>query len=206
LAEDRVWARGEAPPEYETIRIEYERAWDELFADHLRKHGEHEMAALLQADYDAFERRTEAGRKFFFPGPQLADAASLPKWLDSLFETVAESVMPQNAMGPMGLRYREDNGTWDIVVYPTSVELVGGAVDGEVVAPDFTLDLERLRTAFERIDDFGWRALGLPGTEGPHVWIEGTYREREVFLQLQAYAPDDEEPGMKLQASRSDHD
>jgi hypothetical protein len=206
LGEGEAWSRGEAPAEYEEVRLEYQRAWDELYADRLEKHGESEMAALLRTDHDEFERRTEAGRKFFFSGPQLADATSLPKWLNSLFETVAESVVPQNTMGPMGLRYREDSGTWDIVVYPTSVELVGGAVDGEVVAPDFTLDLERLRTAFERIDDFGWRALGLPGTEGPHVWIEGTYREREVYLQLLAYAPDDEEPGMKVQASRSNHD
>jgi hypothetical protein len=203
LGDGESWSRGEAPAEYEEVRLEYQRAWDELFADRLDKYGEREMAELLRTDHVEFERRTEAGRQFFFHGPRLAGESSLSGWLDSLFEIVAANMIPQNAMGPLGLRYCEDDGMWEVSVYPTPVELVGGAVDGEVVAPDFTLDLEGLRSAFERVDESGWRALGLPGTEGPHVWIEGLYMGHEVYLQVLAYAPDDEEPGMKLDVSRS---
>lgn len=205
LREGEFWSPDEAPPEYEELRLEHQRAWDELFADTLEKYGEREMAELFRTDDDEFERRSETGRQFFFNDSRLAGASSLPGWLDSLFEVVAANMSPQNAMGPLGLRYRNDEGMWDVSVYPTPVELLGGAVDGEVVAPDFTLDLEGLRSAFDRIDDFGWMALGLPQTEGPHVSIEGSYMGHEVYLQVLAYAPDDEEPGMKLDVSRSDH-
>ena len=81
------------------------------------------------------------------------------------------------------------------------MELVGGAHDGEVVAPDFTLDLEQLRSAFETIAAFGWNALGLYGPAGPHVHVEGIYQGREVYLQILAHAPADEEPGLKVDTS-----
>jgi hypothetical protein len=204
LGDDEFWSRGEAPAEYEEVRREYERAWDGLFADRLEKYGEREMAEFLRADPTEFERRTEAGRMFFFPGPRLEGDSSLPPWVESLFEVVAANMSPESAMGPLGLRYHDDEVMSEVSVYPTPVELVGGAADGEVVAPDFTLDLERLRSAFERIDDFGWGAIGLPPIEGPYVWIEGRYMGHNVCLQVLAYAPDDEEPGMKLDVSSSD--
>jgi hypothetical protein len=43
--------------------------------------------------------------------------------------------------------------------------------------------------------------VGFPDDEGPHVSIEGVYRGHDVFVQVLAYAPDDEEPGMKLDVS-----
>jgi hypothetical protein len=44
-------------------------------------------------------------------------------------------------MGPLGLRYLVEDAFWEVWIYPTPVELVGGAVDGEVVVPGFTLEL-----------------------------------------------------------------
>ena len=40
-----------------------------------------------------------------------------------------------------------------------------------------------------------WNALGLNGSQGPHVYVEGVFQGREVYLQVLAYAPTDEEPG-----------
>ena len=105
-------------------------------------------------------------------------------------------------MGPLGYRYGEDDGPWQIDLYPTPVELVGGAVDGEVVAPGFSLDIEQLRGLFDRLDAVAWQSLGFPDGEGPHVSVEGVYQGHEVFIQVLAYAPEDEEPGMKLDTTR----
>jgi len=101
-------------------------------------------------------------------------------------------------MGPIGCRYTKIADLWQIDVYPTPVELVGGAADGEVVAPGFFLDIEQLRRLFGRIDTLAWQSLGFPDDEGPRVSIEGIYDGQEVFLQVLAYAPDVEEPGMKI--------
>ena len=123
-------------------------------------------------------------------------------WLDDLLDAVSACVEAQSPMGPLGLRYHEEDGFWDVTVHPTPVELVGGRHDGEVVAPDFTLDLEQLRAAFDAVVAFGWNALGLNDPEGPYVYVEGVFDGREVYLQVLAYAPEDEEPGLKLDATR----
>ena len=95
-----------------------------------------------------------------------------------------------------------DGTTSGVVIYPKPVELVGGAEDGEIVAPDFSLDLEELRGEFERVDAVSWQSLGCLNGEGPQVSIEGLYRGHEVFVRILAYAPEDEEPGMKLDTTR----
>jgi hypothetical protein len=94
---------------------------------------------------------------------------------------------------------------WEVMVYPTPVELVGGALDGQVVAPGFCLDIEGLRSLFEQVTDSGWDALGSPAG-GPHVWIEGTCQGHAVFLQVFAHAPEGEKPAMKLDTSRKDRE
>ena len=104
-------------------------------------------------------------------------------------------------MGPLGLRYRQEDDLWGVTIHPTPVELVGGRHDGEVVMPGIMLDLEQLRAAFDSIAAFGWNALGLNGPAGPHVYVEGVFQGREVYLQVLAYPPKDEEPGLKLDAA-----
>jgi hypothetical protein len=100
------------------------------------------------------------------------------------------------------MRYREEEGFWDVWVFPTPVELVGGAHDGAVVVPGFSLDLEELQAVFDEVVAFVWNALGLNYPEGSYVSIEGVFQGRELYLQVLARAPEDEEPGLKVDASR----
>jgi hypothetical protein len=109
-----------------------------------------------------------------------------------------------SAMGPLAFRYGEEDGFWEIILYPRPVELVGGAVDGEVVAPGFTLDLKGLRPAFDQVDAFSWNSIGFHDGEGPYIVIEGEIQGQHVYLQVLAYAPEDEEPGMKLDCTKGD--
>jgi len=122
-------------------------------------------------------------------------------WI-ALLEAVSACVEADSPMGPLGLRYREEDGFWGVGIYPTPVELVGGARDETLVAPGFSLDLEQLRSAFDAIVAFGWNALGLHDPDGPPVYVEGVYRGREVFPQVLARAPEDEEPGMKFDTTK----
>jgi hypothetical protein len=104
--------------------------------------------------------------------------------------------------GPLGFLYREEEGFWQITIYPKPVELVGGADEGEIVALAFSLDLEAMRAEFERVDAVSWHSLGYLNGEGSHVSIEGVYRGHAVFVQVLAYAPEGKEPGTKLDTTR----
>jgi len=117
-------------------------------------------------------------------------------------ETVAANAEADSVLGPFVYRYVEEDGFWEVVMYPSPVELVGGALDGDVVTLGFTLHLEGLRAAFQRVDELCWNALGVIGHEEPYVAIEGEYQGHEVYLRILACAPEDEEPGIEIDRSK----
>jgi hypothetical protein len=107
-------------------------------------------------------------------------------------------------MGALGWRYHEEDLV-ELVVYPTPVELVGGEQDGTIVIPGFSLDVQALQAVFERVTALDWHAqdVGPDDEDGPHISLEGTYQGHAVWLRVLAEAPDDEEPGLKLDTSAS---
>jgi len=191
----------DVPAEYREAMQQCHDAWDALYAATLEEFGEQEMACLFRENAEEFGQRYEVGRQFFH-GPGDDDETAEDDWLDQLDDAVSSCVEADSPMGPLGLRYREEEGFWEVWIYPTPVELVGGAHDGEVLVPGLRLDLEQLRQEFESIAEFGWNTLGLNWPEGPHIYVEGVFKGREVYLQVLAYAPEDEAPGLKLDATR----
>jgi hypothetical protein len=197
LKEGEFWPPGKTPEEYDDLLCAYRAACDEIFTEKLKEFGEHDMVRQFRADPDGFHGRNKAGQEFFH-GSQEPEDSDAPEWVYALAETVAGSMTSLSGPGPLGFFYHEEEGAWEIIIYPKPVELIGGADGGDIVAPGFSLDLEELRGEFERVDAISWQSLGCPSGEGPHVSIEGVYQGHEVFIQVLAYAPEDEEPGMKL--------
>jgi hypothetical protein len=190
------WPAGKEPAAYGELERQFMAAWEDLFVRTLKQHREHDTACLFRQDRAEFDRLHEAGRAFFHGARDGGD--ELPGWLKVLLDLVADCIEVESTAGPLGVRWGQDEDAWEVTIYPTPVELVGGAVDGEVVAPGFTVDLERLRTAFTRLDAFGWNALGLHGRDGSYVYLEGDFLAHELFLRVLAQAPQDEGPGAKL--------
>ena len=44
-----------------------------------------------------------------------------PAWLTSLVEVVADAMTSHGVPGPLGFRFREEDGGWDVLVYPLPV-------------------------------------------------------------------------------------
>src|SRR4051794_22412877 len=189
------------PAEYREAMQRCHDAWDALYAATLEGQGEPDMARLVRDHPEEFEQQYEAGRQFFHGPGDDDEGDEEDDWLGLLQDAVAACVEADSPMGPLGVRYREEDGFWEVWVYPTPVELVGGAHDGEVVVPGFRLDLEQLRQEFASVAAFGWNALGLNDPDGPHVYVEGVFQGREVYLQVLACAPEDEEPGLRVDAT-----
>ena len=202
LEAGKFWLPGKAPQEYEELRHKYEDAWDGVFVAKLEEFGEKEMARQFRADPDGFHERSKAGQEFFHGPREPEKSDDAPEWVYALAETVAGCMETLSGPGPLGFLYREQEGVWEIVVYPKPVALDGGPEDGEILAPAFSLDLEELRGEFARVDAVSWQSLGYPNGENPHVSIGGIYEGHEVFVQVLAYAPVEEEPGMRLDTTR----
>jgi len=125
----------------------------------------------------------------------------LPSWLEPLVEAVAASMTVHGPDGPLGLRYRPTEGRWDVQIYPLPVEMVGGAHDGGLAAPGFTLDLRSIGAAFEWVGTTSWDPHGTCPENvdtGPCLSVEGEFAGRVVWLRVLAYAPEDVAPAAKV--------
>ena len=128
----------------------------------------------------------------------------LPSWLEPLVEAVAASMTVHGPEGPLGLRYRSAEGRWDVQLYPLPVEMVGGAHDGGLAAPGFTLDLRSLGAAFDWAGTMSWDPHGTCPENvnvGPCLSIEGEFANRPVWLRVLAYPPEDVAPAAKVDGS-----
>jgi hypothetical protein len=130
-------------------------------------------------------------------------AAHPPIWLETLIDIVSNCIEAHSAMGSLAYEYRTEEDLTELIVYPTPVELVGGAVDGAIVVPGFSLDLLALQSAFERVEAVYWQAQGMGphDLEGPQLWVEGTYQEHAIWLRVLSEPPPEAEPGLRLDTS-----
>lgn len=129
----------------------------------------------------------------------------VPEWIDTLVECVAKHFTVTGELGPLGVRFRqEDDGEWEVVVHPTPVELVGGASDGAVFFPNFEVNLEGLRSEFTRIDDFVVCSHGLYEDEDAYCRLAGVWQGRPLTLRLLLKPPENEEPGSKMKVDDRD--
>jgi hypothetical protein len=175
-------------------RRESRRASDRIFGDLLDRHGEHEMAERFRTDPLEHARLREVGRQFFF-GTEGVGAPEDSKWLKEFVEVVARSRITDGSTSHLGIQYREDDGYWEISVYPIHGKGGLDEAKGLVASPGFAWDIEELRAVFDSINESGWYAACLDGAESPYIWIEGDYQDHDVFLRLLPGEPDHVEAG-----------
>lgn len=65
LADLEPWL-GPTPPEYTALFDQRQAASGELYLESLEQHGETEIAALFRTDRDQYQRRSAAGRVWFY--------------------------------------------------------------------------------------------------------------------------------------------
>jgi hypothetical protein len=175
-------------------RRESRRASDRSFADLLDQHGEHEMAERFRTDPLGHARRREVGRRFFF-GAKGAEPLQDAAWIKDFVRVVSASLLTDRSTRRLGIRYRVDDGNWEISVYPIHEGGDHEEVEGSGASPSFAWNIEELRSIFDSIDASGWYAVPPGGTGCPYLWIEGNYQTHEVFLRLLPGEPDHVESG-----------
>jgi hypothetical protein len=179
-------------------RRESRRASDRTFAGLLDRHGEHEMAERFRTDPPGHARCREVGRRFFF-GAEGAEPPGDTAWLEEFVKVVSSGLLAERSTAHLGVRYREDEGHWEVSVYPIRTGEDPEEAEGSEASPGIAWDIEGLRSVFDSIDGSGWYAACPGGTESPYVWIEGDYQDHEVFLRLLPVAPAHDEPGAKCE-------
>lgn len=114
-----------------------------------------------------------------------------PDWLQSLVDEASVLIAPVDVLAPLGCHYCEIDGVWEVTLFVSQTEIMGGPDDGGLRASRFHVDLNRLASIFDEVESTYWQALGLGADDdlGPHVGIEGVYAGHRVWLRIPAIAP-----------------
>lgn len=114
-----------------------------------------------------------------------------PGWLKELADAAALLMMPADFMAPIGCHYCCVETTWEISLFASSTQIVGGEHDGDVRRSRFCLDVEAIRKLFSEVHSVSWQAQSLATDDelGPHVEVNGIFADKEIKLRILAFPP-----------------
>ena len=123
--------------------------------------------------------------------------ATPPGWLKEFADAAALLLMPADVLAPIGCHYCQVGQAWEISLFVSRTEIVGGECDGESRNSKFILDVPALMQLFERVPTVTWQAQshGDEDELGPHVALAGRFAGRNVSLRVLAHPPQRFAPG-----------
>lgn len=130
---------------------------------------------------------------------------TVPAWLRQFANRVTYHLYAVDVLAPLGCHYYHNRARdqWEVTLFVSNSETVGGRFDGKVSSSRFTLNLLELQREFTTIEKMHWQPLQLDHDDqlGPCVSVEGTFGERNVWLRILATPPQDFEVGRYVMAS-----
>lgn len=122
---------------------------------------------------------------------------STPQWIQDLTHAVTEEIYPFDILSPVGCHYHRGETQWEVTIFASSTELIGGPRDGLRTSSKFSLNLTGVHGILDRVTEFRWQPLYVgEGDElGPHISLEGSYDGHELWLRILSEAPADMDPG-----------
>lgn len=120
-------------------------------------------------------------------------------WLEELAVSVTRQMHAIDAMAPVGCHHHREGETWEVTVFASMTEIIGGQQDGLRFPSSFVLDVGGLIGLFSEVEQIRWQTLrqGEEDEIGAHLAIEGIYRKERLLLRVTAEAPARFEAGRK---------
>jgi hypothetical protein len=123
--------------------------------------------------------------------------ASPLTWMSDFINHVSASIQPHDDLAPLGCHFQQFNDVWEITLFASGTELIGGPLDGKLTNSHFSVDVKHLLDAFSAVESIAWQAhrMGQDDELGPHVAVEGTVADKTVWLRVTSTAPKQFGPG-----------
>lgn len=116
-----------------------------------------------------------------------------PIWLAETADRIAMQIHGAEALAPIGCHYYHDelSNLWEVTLFVSSTETVGGELDGKFTASRFSVELLGLAAIFSKVQRFSWQAVSMGEEDdlGPHLAVEGRVGEHKIWLRIVADAP-----------------
>ncbi len=114
-----------------------------------------------------------------------------PSWLAELAKSVTSLMHAHDILAPIGCHYHYKDGLWEITIFASRTEVVGGERDGLRFPSRFILDVQGLLELFSSVEAIEWQALpqGSDDEIGANLAILGECNGGRVCLRIPSEAP-----------------
>jgi hypothetical protein len=122
-----------------------------------------------------------------------------PDWLQQFADAVALQMNPVDLLSPVGCHFCRVDGIWEITLFASNTQIVGGKKDGVLRPSRFQVDLRAVIDLFSDISSIDWQPLPLAVDDelGAHLSVAGTFSGNPICLRILARAPRRFEPGRR---------
>lgn len=111
-----------------------------------------------------------------------------PPWLRWFINDASKGIVDHGTIGPIGCHYFFDEqlSTWEISLFVAHTEVIGGPLDGSLIATGLQVDLVRIKAAFDSEPATYWQSEKIADDDqlGNHVSMEGIARGNAVWLRI----------------------
>ncbi len=114
-----------------------------------------------------------------------------PDWLRELMETLTACLEPVDPRAPIGCHHCEVKGIWEVTLFVSRTEILGGEFDGEQIPGRFTLDVAAVLLTLDVVEKCWWQPLPAGGDDevGPHLSILGRHAGEAVWIRIPSEQP-----------------
>lgn len=130
----------------------------------------------------------------------------LPLWMGRFIAQAAELFEPFSGLARVGYETIRCGESWEISLFLSEQEQVGGSADGQITAVNFRFNVLGLSQCFSRLESLTWNAF-----PNSHVCFDdkgdlafliarGDVEGTQVSLQILAAPPEHIGPGMRAYA------
>ena len=132
--------------------------------------------------------------------------AAPPPWMRWFITDVTHGIVDQSAIAPLGCHFYFDaeSATWEVTLFVSRTEIVGGPRDGHHISAGLSVDLGKVAEAFDKPPVSWWQSEPVSGDDdlGSHVSFEGVARGFRVWLRILHNCPTGVGPGRLMHAAQ----
>jgi len=134
------------------------------------------------------------------PGQNRRDTR--PAWLTGLIEEFADLFEPLTGVARVGFDSRLEDDCWVVRMYLGTTEIVSGPRDGQTQAMPFELNLQKLFSRFQNVDEFFWSVFPDSAEDideaQAYITLSGSVDQNPIRFHLFAIPPAEAGPGMRV--------
>ena len=125
-----------------------------------------------------------------------------PAWLRWLSNDAARGIIADEQHAPIGCHFYQnpENSEWEVSVFVSATEVVGGPLDGKHLPLQVQLDIGHVMQLFDEVPRVHWQSDSFAEDDAlaQHISFEGTARGHKVWLRILKESPQGTGPGRLL--------